>query len=162
MGKLKIQTVLSIMFISGLFLSGCNDKQVYKEIQNMPNKSWTKENVLTFKPNMEADKQKHHIQLLVRHIYGFALTEFQIHTEIETPSGKQIEKTITAEVMDEKREYKSDCLGDYCDLEVSVYDNFTFEETGVYTFKFTQLADLNPLPYILDIGLLIQKTEKHE
>lgn len=159
---MKTQTILAIFFISGLIFWGCNDKQVYKEIHKMPNKSWTKENTLTFKPEIKEPGQKHNIKVLLRHIYGFALTEFNIHSVIETPSGKLIEKTITAEVMDEKREYNSECLGDYCDLEVTVYKGFTFDEAGTYTFKFTQQANLNPLPYVLDIGLLIEKTNGDE
>jgi gliding motility-associated lipoprotein GldH len=162
MKLLKIKTLLSIIFISGLILSACNNKKVYKEIHNMPNKSWTKDNIVTFKPELEGNKQKHHIKLLLRHIYGFALTEFQVFTEMITPSGEVISKNITVEVMNDSREYNSECLGDYCDLEVTVFNDYIFKETGTYTFKFEHQAGLNPLPYVLDVGLLIEKTNGNE
>ena len=53
-----------------------------------------------------------------------------------------------------------DCLGDNCDIQVSIQQNAFFPLTGKYTFKITQDMRVNPLPYIKDVGMRVEQAAK--
>jgi hypothetical protein len=74
-----------------------------------------------------------------------------------SPTGKTKSKNYKLKVFKGNSEYYSDCAGDYCDLETLIKENFKFKETGKYTFKISHDEKVNPIPNVMQVGLIIDK-----
>ncbi len=142
-----------------LFITSCDSGHVYKKFkQNFPDYRWEKVNVLEYTPKITDTTSKYQQILTFRHIYGIPYEAVEVNVEITTPSGEVSDKNYILQLYDGKTEL-SECAGDYCDLETVIEDNYTFPETGTYKFKISQVTNKDPLQFVMEVGLIIDKIE---
>jgi gliding motility-associated lipoprotein GldH len=154
---MKIRILLSILILS-LFALSCNKNRIFEEHNtNFPKFRWDKSNIVDFNPDIKDKNYDYKIFIAIRHIAGFQLKDINVKLEIISPSGEETTKDYTLPLFDKNNESLSDCAGDYCDLESMVENNFKFKETGKYKFRISHQMSINPIPNVMEVGLIIDK-----
>ncbi len=156
MSRFKNKFLLAIVF--AVLVIGCNENRIYETHKSgFTNYRWDKTNVVEFKPQISNVEENYMVYVAIRHVYGFQLKSVKVRVEIKSPSGKTSSKLYELKVFKNSNEYISDCAGDYCDLEVLVEKDFKFEEPGEYVFSISHEMDVDPVPNLMQIGLIIDK-----
>lgn len=148
---------LLIILAFALFFTSCNPNRIYeKHRKNFTDYHWNKTNVLEFSPVIEDTDAEYQIYIAFRHIYGFQNDAIDLNVEVTTPSG-EVSNNIYTITVKNGNEYLGDCAGDYCDLEQIIQDNYKFSEAGTYTYKISQVTNEDPLQWVMEVGLIIDK-----
>lgn len=138
-------------------MASCSDKAKFEEHQSTGDgKRWEQEKIFSFKPNIEDVSKKYQIILALRHVDGFQLRALPVAVKIVDPDGAQTIKPYSFKVFNDKNECLSECAGDFCDLEKVIEDNYTFAKKGIYTFEIIHTSNINPIPNVLEIGLIVK------
>lgn len=154
----KTVKIMAILFVA-IFFAGCNKNKVYEEHKtNFPQFRWEKSNVVEFNPEITDTASDYEITVALRHIFGFNLESIKIDLEIISPSGKKTMNEYLLSFYDEQGNFLSLCAGDFCDMEQLIEDDFNFKETGEYQIKIYHRMEINPLPNIMEVGLIIEKS----
>ncbi len=149
--------IMAIFFIA-LFISGCDKNKVYEEHKtNFPQFRWEKSNVVEFNPEIIDNDNNYEITVALRHIFGFNLKSIKIDMEMIAPSGKKTVNEYLLSFYDDQGDLLSTCAGDFCDMEQSLEDDFKFNEVGEYKINIYHRMDINPIPNIMEVGLIIEK-----
>lgn len=157
MKKIKTLLVLTI----AIFAISCDENRIFEEHKSgFLDYRWEKSNKIEFHPQITDKEQDYQIYAAIRHIYGFQLKSVKINLEITSPSGEKTNKRYDLQVFKNANEYVSECAGDYCDLEVLIEDDFKFKEIGKYTYSISHEMEVNPIPNVMQVGLIIDKETK--
>ncbi|MEA3445610.1 MAG: gliding motility lipoprotein GldH [Bacteroidota bacterium] len=155
--KNRAVSIFLIAFM--LMFIACDKDKVFEEYgQSFSNYDWGQNQKVEFNPEIIDIETDYELFVLVRHIYGFPYKDINILIKLISPSGKKRLVTISVDIINENNKYFSDCAGDYCDRKKLIFSGFSFEEAGVYTIIFSQNNPIDPLPGIMDIGLMIRKS----
>ncbi|MBN2776901.1 MAG: hypothetical protein JXR36_04635 [Bacteroidales bacterium] len=153
MKKISFLTFLTF----AILLSSCNPNRIYeKHRKNFTDYKWNKTNVLEFSPVIDDIDAEYQIHIAFRHIYGFQNDAIDLNVEVTTPSGDVSNNIYTINVRS-GNEYFGECAGDYCDLEQIIQNNYKFPETGTYKYKITQVTNDDPLQWVMEVGLIVDK-----
>jgi gliding motility-associated lipoprotein GldH len=75
------------------------------------------------------------------------------------PSGHSIVDTVEVVLADDKGKWLGSGLGDIWDLQQPYKQNVRFAQRGSYSFEFEQAMRVERLPFILDVGLRVEKAD---
>jgi gliding motility-associated lipoprotein GldH len=75
------------------------------------------------------------------------------------PSGDFVKDTVDVILADEKGKWKGRGLGDIWDLQQLYKQNVRFAQRGTYHFEYVQAMRMEKLPFILDVGLRVEKAD---
>jgi gliding motility-associated lipoprotein GldH len=152
----KINAFLMLTLLA-ILLVNCNKNRIFSEQKDIANHRWEKDQSIDFSPEIANDSISYNIYFALRHVYGFYPKEFKIKISLLCPSGNILKKSFTIPLFDKDRHPLSDCSGDYCDLETLIEKGFKFTEIGKYQFKISYDLEINSIPNIMQVGLMIDK-----
>ncbi|HBS87762.1 MAG: hypothetical protein A2W91_11400 [Bacteroidetes bacterium GWF2_38_335] len=153
MNYLKISSV----FLAFLLIAGCNPNAIFSESETIEGSKWDNTKKIVFKPEIEDISKPYDICVTLSHVYGYAPKTLDIIVKTTSPSGIKKEKEYSLFVKSEDGAYYSDCAGDYCDLKTQIEKSFKFSEPGTWEFSIEHNMAMNPLPAVMEIGLVIEK-----
>ena len=155
---MKSFILMVIACFSFLFIS-CNDHLVYTAYEDIPDGMWYVDNTPTFKVEIKDTVQKYNVYYLVRNSLQYPYYNLYISKKIKAPDGKQISNMLDELFITNETTGKpyGKGLGDLFDHKILILKNYTFQQEGVYEFKFTQFMRQNPLPFILSMGVSVEK-----
>jgi len=150
--------VVSVCFFSSLFVS-CNKNVVFSEYTKIPEEGWKTDNKLSYTVDIQDNKLYHNVFLTVRHADSYPFSNLFVFLTTTYPDGKTSVDTLECILANAKGEWKGDGAGDLWDNKIPLKQNLIFPQTGKYTFTFEQGMRQNPLPLILDFGMVVEKVE---
>ena len=154
MKLLKLTIVLMLLAA----ITGCNENRIYsKHDTSFPKFRWEKSNKIEFTPEITDANPDYQIYVALRHVHGFQFPSLTVNVEYISPSGKSEKKDYSIKVVGADGEYLSDCAVDLCDLETLVEDKFKFKETGKYKIIVEHSMKQDPLPNVMEVGLIVDK-----
>lgn len=146
--------IITILLLT-LFAYGCNSDTAYKERENdFENNRWQKDHVLEFKFNIE-EAGPHRIDFLMRHAYGFQFAEVPVTARMELPDGMISRSAAVLEFYDRDKKLKSDCLGDYCDFEQTLFHHIDLP-AGTYILTVSHDFNHEYLPNVVSAGIAVK------
>lgn len=155
---MKILRILALILTIGLI--SCNTNRVYEKHQkDFPKNRWEKSNVLTFSPTIEDTTATYRVYLALRHVYGFQFGNMKTKVTSTTPLGDTTTKNYEFTVVGPDKKYLSECAEDICDLEAVIEENVKFSELGTYKYTVEHEMPVDPLPNVMEFGLIIEKHE---
>jgi gliding motility-associated lipoprotein GldH len=157
MNRKTIGVLFIFLFIA---LSSCNTNVVYSKYDKIDEKGWTASDKLNFDVEISDSTQNHDVYLTVRHDDAYPFNNLYVFLTTTYPNGKQSIDTIECVFANEKGEWKGDGAGDLWDNKIALKKNVKFPYKGKYQFSFEQGMRMDPLPLILDFGMVIEKSEK--
>lgn len=144
----KLLTLLPL-----LLLFSCMKSTIYTEMtKGFPENRWAKSDAGHFDFII---KEKANANIIVKfsHIFEPQYTEVPLFVTIKKPTGDEVTEAVLL-LKDSEGKNISDCVGDICDLEYTIKENYIFEP-GSYTIVVANTAKGPYVPNVLGLGIEI-------
>lgn len=142
-------------------LWGCEGKTVYKSHEEIRDAQWYADDKPVFEVNIKDSTIKYNVYYLLRSTVQYPYYNLYLTRKITGPDKKTIaHDLVELKVSDEVtgKPYGKG-LGDLFDQKILFLKNYTFPLAGVYTFEIGQSMRQNPLPFIMSIGICVEKAD---
>lgn len=142
-----------------LFLSSCNQDQVFKKYLPLLDKQWPRNKVLKFEVNITDTSGIHQLVTAFRYVSYIKHKAIKIQLTSSSPSGKNDIEVIEIPIKDENGKHLGEAIGDVADIKKTVRENLKFGEKGIYSFEFKQMMVPEDVGGIMEVGLIISKAK---
>lgn len=163
---MKKSTLLSLYsFIAiSLFLSSCGvESSYYQKQEAIPGAQWDYKFQPVFKVDIKDIKAKYRFYLLIRHDEAYPNSNFWFRMNVKAPGEKTFREgaRIEKELADVKGEWQGRGMGGIWEHKIPLNQNEVpkFDRPGTYEIKLEQIMRDNPLPSVLNVGLIIEKVK---
>lgn len=155
---MKFSRIL-IAFALSLFLFACDESIVYKAHEDIDDGLWYIKNQPTFKVEITDTTQVYNLYYLVRNTLQYPYYNLYLTRNFTGPNQKVISNTLEEVYLSNEITGKpfGHGLGDLFDHKIPFLKNYKFERSGIYTFKLSQSMRQNPLPFIMSVGISVEK-----
>lgn len=140
---------------------------VFSEYKSIPEeKGWEKNNKISIEADLQDTESRHDVYINVRNADTYMFRNLFLYLHTKYPDGTVKTDTLECLLADEKGNWLGSGAGDLWDNSILFKKNTKFPQKGKYTFTFEQAmrygdkAVIDPLPFIMDIGLTIEKSKK--
>lgn len=141
-------------------LTSCQSGNVFEKYQKMERMSWDRFNILVFEVPIEDINKEYDFSISIRHIPEIPYKELEVNFTIYTPSDDMRSANLVFPLVDKEGKSMSSCMGDLCDLEISLRKNFKFTETGTARVEIENRYTKISMPGIMEVGLIVRESEK--
>ena len=157
---MKYVRFLVVPCLAFLLLS-CNENVVYTAYEDIPDGLWYIKNKPQFKVDIKDTTQLYNVYYLLRNSLQYPYYNLYLKREIAGPDGKQISSLLQEVFISNEITGKpfGNGLGDLFDHKIQILKNHTFPNAGIYTFTLSQSMRQNPLPFILSVGISVEKAQ---
>ena len=142
-----------------IILSSCDPNLVYEKNTKIPDGIWYRDNIVHFEVVIEDTISSHNLFVNVRNTSLYPMSNLYLFIETTAPSGHFVRDTVEVILADEKGKWLGSGLGDIWDLQQLYKQNVRFAQRGKYSFEFEQAMRTEKLPFILDVGLRVEKAD---
>lgn len=148
------------LLVLSVALSSCKNN-LYDKVESFPRDIWKKDNIVTFKADIQDISKPVNIILLLRHGTHTQYNTLNVNVTMIKPNKEKKNDFYGIEIRDkESGNLKGDAMGEMCDTETVLQKNITLTEKGVYTFMVQHEMEENLLPAMVDLVLKIQAVDK--
>lgn len=144
----------------GILLSGCDKNVVYKAYEDIDDGQWFIKNTPSFKVEIKDSTQLYNVYYLVRNTLQYPYYNLYLTRKITAPDSSvttNMEELFLSNETTGKPFGKG--LGDLFDHKIPFLKNYKFPRNGIYTFTLSQSMRQNPLPFIMGVGLSVERVE---
>jgi len=157
--KLRVLIALVVNFSLAMLLSSCDKTRVFEQNQQIKDYKWQYDDAKTFTAEITDTNQHYNLYVNLRHSFQFDWRNTWVKITTTFPDGKSVERRVNLVLSEPDGHWLGDCLGDNCDMQLSIQQNAIFPRPGKYTFKIAQDMRVNPLTAIKSVGLRIEKNQ---
>lgn len=140
-----------------LAMSGCDRDRVYEKNIEIPDGIWNKNKPVTFDVLIEDTLSPHNLYVNVRNGGLYPKSNLYLFITTKAPSGQSLRDTFECILADEKGKWLGSGLGDIWDNQIPFKAQVRFPKRGVYSFQYEQAMRVDNLPFILDVGLRVER-----
>ena len=155
--------VFRLIALLGLFVFtlGCDDRVVYKAHEDIKDGLWYIKNNPEFNVEIEDTISRYNVYYLFRNTLQYPYYNLYITRKVTGPDGKKISNALEQLFVSNEITGKpyGNGLGDLFDHKILFLKNYSFPKSGVYNFKLSQSMRQNPLPFIMSVGISVEKVE---
>lgn len=152
-----------LVIILGLFacIASCDKSVVYKAHEDIKDGLWYIKNKPEFKVEIKDTTAKYNVYYLFRNALQYPYYNLYITRKITGPDGKEISDALEELYVSNETTGKpfGNGLGDLFDHKVLFLKNYTFPQSGEYTFQLAQSMRQNPLPFIMSVGISVERVD---
>ncbi|MCI0921879.1 gliding motility lipoprotein GldH [Sphingobacterium rhinopitheci] len=145
----------SFFIVTGL--SSCTNNAIYDQNSTIKDKSWTYDQKPAFTVHVADNKPTYNIYINLRHTntYDYSNLYVLLHEKGNKLKDTAYRNEIQLAALDGRWLGKS--AASLYEVQYLAKENFSFPDTGKYTFTIEQNMRENPLKDIVDIGLKVVK-----
>ena len=157
---MKVFQIIAALFFV-FFTSSCDDNIVYKAHEDLDDGLWYIKNKPEFKVEIKDTTARYNVYYLFRNTLQYPYYNLYLTRKLTAPDGQVVSNTLEEVFVSNEVTGKpyGKGLGDLFDHKVSIVKNYTFPRSGTYTFQLSQSMRQNPLPFILSVGISIEKVK---
>lgn len=157
MRLLSFKYALIAILLSSIFIGGCEQSRVYDRNNTLPKEGWHYGKALTYEVSILDTAIAYNMYINVRHTDAYPYNNLWLKLNTTLPNGTIQENKINVELSSPTGEWTGNCIDGICYSTVLVQPNFQLLQKGNYIFSLEQDMRMNPLPYLMDIGIKIEK-----
>ena len=160
--KKKHSKICLLPIVCCLFFlfSSCDRNRVFEENTDLPDYTWDVKNKLSFDVNITDTTSLNNLYVNVRQASHYQYANLYLFITIKFPNGKMAKDTLECILSDETGHWKGDGMGDIWDNQILWKPNVRFPVPGKYIFEYEHAMRTEQLPFIMDMGLRVEKAEK--
>lgn len=150
-----------ILFFIVLIISvSCDKNTLYKAYEDIEDGLWPVNKKYTFQFEVQDTTQQYTLYYLVRNAQQYPYYNLYLTREMKGPDGKKMYTRLDEMYLSDQTTGKprGSGLGDLFDHKVIFQRNYRFPRKGQYSMTIAQSMRQNPLPYVMGIGLSVEKT----
>jgi gliding motility-associated lipoprotein GldH len=151
--------ILFLAALVALTIYSCDPLRVYEKNIRIPDGVWTHDNAIRFEVMVEDTSSSHNLYVNVRNASLYPTSNLYLFISTTAPSGHSVKDTLEVILADDRGKWLGSGLGDIWDLQQIYKENIRFAQKGLYTFEYQQAMRTEELPYILDVGLRVEKVK---
>mgnify|MGYP003394259527 CR=1 FL=1 len=152
--------ILPLLVIScWLLASGCDPNRVFEDNTDLPELTWDTKNKISFDVDIQDTVSLHNLYVNVRHASHYQYANLFVFVTIKFPNGKLSKDTLECKFADEAGQWKGEGMGDIWDNQILWKSNVKFPISGTYIFQLEQAMRDEQLPFVMDVGLRVEKAE---
>jgi len=147
-----------------LFLPGCDKNRVYEEYHEIPGYNWNRADTVSFHTEIKDTNEAYNLILNVRNGENYPYRNLYLFLTTTYPDGRASLDTLEFYFYEENGKPLGKCSGDICNNSYLLSEGVRFDQAGKYSFGFVHAMrrDDQILPYIMDLGLRIEKYRQPE
>jgi len=151
--------VLSAGLLGFLLLSGCDTGRVYEEFHEIPSYNWNKGDTVSFDTEIKDTNEAYNMILHIRNGENYPYRNLYLFLTTGYPDGRISVDTLEFYFYEEGGKPLGKCSGDICNNSFLIEQNVRFDQAGKYRFGFVHgmRREDGILPYVMDVGLRIEK-----
>lgn len=136
----------------------CDQKRIYEENIEIKDGVWNRNNKVKFSVDINDTVTPHNLYINIRNAGEYPFRNIYLFITT-TSKGIVVKDTFEAILADEKGKWLGSGLGDLWDNQLVYKKNIRFPHSGNYVFEYEQGMRNENLPFIIDVGLRIEKTK---
>ncbi len=150
-----------IIIFTSFSLSSCGTESAYYQKQvGIPETLWYADNQPEFSVELNDSSFNYNLFLLIRHDEAYPYANLWYNLKIKKPGDSVYSQEVRLEttLADSDGKWLGLGINDITEhkLPIRIADSVLFDQTGLYHFKIEQAMRTNPLPSILNVGLIIE------
>ena len=149
----------AFVLLVGFTLTSCDRARIFEQNQPIKDYKWDYADAKTFVVEIKDTTQHYNLSVNVRHSFQFDWRNAWVKITTTFPDGQSFDKRVNLVLSEPDGHWIGDCLGDNCDMQVSIQQNAIFPKVGKYTFKIAQDMRVNPLTAVKSVGLRVEKSQ---
>lgn len=144
-----------------LLLWGCDPGRVYEEYREIPEYRWNRADTVSFDTEIKDTTQAYNLILNIRNGENYPYRNLYLFLTTDYPDGRLSLDTLEFSFYEENGKALGKCSGDICNNTFLLSENVRFDQAGKYRFRFVHgmRREDHVLPYIMDLGLRMEKYE---
>lgn len=149
-----MKKILYLIIIAFAVIS-CNSGNSLSDYHEFSDLLWHK----TEKPKFEFNikKEGHYsINIDLRLIYGYTFRNIKINMNASKDATNKKVIPINFKVRNEDDSFKGEIMGDFIDLHETIITD-TILSAGKYTFELDQTMDNKTLPFVMEVGVVLNE-----
>jgi gliding motility-associated lipoprotein GldH len=156
--RMNFIRIFLVILTTFTFVS-CDKNVVYKAHEDMDEGLWYIKNTPTFKVEITDTTQSYNLYYLVRNALQYPYYNLYIHRKVTDPDGKKTSAQLEEVYLSNQTTGKpfGNGLGDLFDHKIPFAKNYKFSKSGTYTYTLTQNMRQDPLPFIISVGICVEK-----
>lgn len=152
---------LTFLAVTTTLLACQPENRIYVEHQKLsPDTEWLKKDVREFKVPINDNNMSYNMSISFRYANGYQYQTANVKVTETSPSGKETVSKYELKVREANGDYIGEPGYDIWDSEHLVEPNKKFAEKGTYTYVIEQNTPVDPLPFAMEIGLILDKAAK--
>jgi gliding motility-associated lipoprotein GldH len=151
---------LPVILLGGMILLGsCDPDRLYEKNIRIPEGIWFRENIVGFELEVEDTLSSYNLYINIRNTSLYPMSNLYLFVTTTAPSGHSVRDTVEIILADERGKWLGSGLGDIWDLQQLYKENIRFAQSGLYRFEYEQAMRTEKLPFIMDVGLRVEKAD---
>ncbi|MEZ5012992.1 MAG: gliding motility lipoprotein GldH [Chitinophagales bacterium] len=139
-----------------LFIS-CDESRVYEKNLSIDKNGWSYDDDFSFTVNILDTASAYNMFVNVRHTDAYPYNNLWVKLITVFPDSTKEESKLNVFLSKPEGNWTGQCVDGMCFNTALIQKNFTFPQAGTYTFILEQDMRMDPLPYVTDIGLKVEK-----
>lgn len=157
-----MKTIKLIALLIVLLLGvSCDENTLYKAYDDIEDGQWYIDKKLSFQFEVRDTTQTYNLYYLIRNAQQYPYYNLYLNREMKGPDGEMMMARLEEMYLSDQTTGKprGSGLGDLFDHKIRFMGKYRFQKVGKYTITIAQSMRQNPLPYILGIGLSVEKVQ---
>lgn len=153
----------TLMAIFAFVLAGCDQNRVFEEYHEIGGYTWNKADTVAFVTDIKDTNQAYNLILHIRNGENYPYRNLYLFLDLLYPDGRYSLDTLEFYFYEETGKPLGKCSGDICNNSFMIRRNVHFDQAGKYIFRFVHgmRREDGILPYLMNVGLRIEKNEQH-
>ena len=160
---MKFSGIFAVLMLC-LSLVSCDDSIVYKAHEDIDDGLWYIKNKPSFKVEITDTTQVYNLYYLLRNTLQYPYYNLYLTRNFTGPDQKLISNTLEEVYLSNEVTGKpyGHGLGDLFDHKIPFLKNYRFSKAGIYTITLSQSMRKNPLPFVMSVGISVEKVKAKE
>ena len=154
-----MKNFLFIALISVFFVS-CGKIDLYEKQAQIPEQEWFYNYVPGFTFHIEDTSSLYNVYIVLRHTDLYNYNNIWLNIGSKTPGDSMHFQKINLILASDAKGWEGRCTSDIFEVRKNISPGpVSFKRSGDYTFSIAQIMRENPLRYILNVGIRLEKVK---
>jgi gliding motility-associated lipoprotein GldH len=150
----------AVFFFAALaLLAACDSKRFYEENKEIPSGTWDNKNKIAFEFDIPDTTTYYNVLINVRNASQYQFANLCLFVTTTYPDGSTSKDTLDCPLQDPTGKWLGKGIGDLWDNKLLFKPSVKFPRAGKYRIEYEQAMRPNPLSYITDVGLRIERVQ---
>jgi gliding motility-associated lipoprotein GldH len=152
-----LKKLLFIIFVSAIFVS-CIKINLFEKQAVIPSQQWFYNQVPQFTFHIDDTTSLYNVYIVLRHTDLYQYNNIWLRIGLKTPKDSSDFQNINVILGTDSKGWQGSGMDDIFEVRKNISAApFTFKTPGDYTFSVAQIMRENPLNYILNVGIRVEK-----
>lgn len=155
--KPSLKKFLFIIFLPLIFLS-CIKTDLFEKQAVIPSQQWFYTYTPEFTFHVEDTISLYNVYVILRHTDLYKYNNIWLRIGLKTPKDSMKFQNVNLILGTDSKGWEGSGMDDIFEVRKSISSGpFSFKTSGNYTFSIAQIMRENPLKYVLNVGIRIEK-----